>query len=134
MVQQNKIFILLMLSITIVVSITSYLEESTKFNSKEKITECGYIKQLYPERRDGGVNANFFDFAVEHKIIQFYYIHNPGIKKIVNKKEKNNQKIFKTMKVGDRVCITYSLKYYERSWITGGTKTPYIFYIERSFS
>lgn len=74
----------------------------------------------------------FFDLKGKNNTIKFYYINNLSTGKTqTNKKEKDNQKIYRTMKVGDKVCITYSPKYYENSYIDGGKpKVPYIFYIE----
>lgn len=129
-IMSHKSALLLIFGIIAFGTVEGYITHYKKYNSKERIKECGYITQIEPERRADGMNVRFFYLQGQHSLIRFYYIINPGLKKIVNKKEKDNQKIYKTMQINDKVCITYSPKYYERSFYIGGEKVPYIFYIE----
>lgn len=126
-----KTIIILIIAI-ILGELSNYIEGSTKFKSKERITECGQIEHLYPKQKVSRINVHLFDFKGKNGIIKFYYINNLSTGKAqTNKKEKDNQKIYRTMKVGDKVCITYSPKYHENSYFIGGKpKVPYIFYIE----
>lgn len=123
--------ILLVIVGIIVTELGNYISRSIIFNSKERITECGSIEHIYPEQRLVRKNVIFFDLKGKNNTIKFYYINNLSTRKArTNKKEKDNQKIYKTMQTNDKVCITYSPKYYERSFYIGGEKVPYIFYIE----
>lgn len=79
----------------------------------------------------------FFDLMSNNgESYKFAYASTGGMelwfKSLVDSKAKDNVKLIQNLKVGDTLCVTYSLKYQEGSILYARPDTPYIFTIKLS--
>lgn len=112
------------------------MQEYTKFNSVLKATQCGEIVNVY-EKNIGRGTMPFFDLMSNNgKSYKFAYASTGGMslwyRSLFDEKAKDKLKLIKNLRVGDTLCVTYSLKYQEGSILHARPDTPYIFTIELS--
>lgn len=122
---------------TLVFSIIPFAEEYLKFNSTLRTTQCGKVIDIYI-KEVGRSTIPFFDLISDNgKTYKFAYADTNlpvglWIKSLFDSKTKDNVKLIKNLKVGDRLCVTYSLKYQEGSILLARPNTPYIIQLELS--
>lgn len=128
--------LIMMAFIVLVLFTIPFVEEYHKFNSTLRTTQCGKVIDVYKKEVGRGI-IPFFLISNDNKTYKFAYAHASKpvilwIKSLVDTKAKDNVKLIQNLKVGDTLCVTYSLKYQEGSILLARPDTPYIFTIELS--
>lgn len=121
---------------TLAFSIIPFAEEYLKFNSTLRTTQCGKVIDVY-EKEVGRSTIPFFLISNDNKTYKFAYADTNlpvglWIKSLFDSKAKDNVKLIQNLKVGDTLCVTYSLKYQEGSILLARPDTPYIIQLELS--